>query len=63
MFDGKCRMALEKMQGNLASSRIDLRYTELVRIAVVTSGSHWSSDSVLGDSLEVHQGSQGSLRV
>ena len=32
-------MALEPMQLNRASSRVDLGYTELFRVAVVTSGS------------------------
>ena len=63
MFDGKRGMALEQMQVNWASSQVDLGYTELFRIAVVTSGSHWTCDSVLVDSLEFHQGSQGSLHV
>ena len=38
MFDGKRWMALEAMQGNQASSRIDLGYTELFPVAVVNSG-------------------------
>ena len=38
VFDGERRMALEPMQGNRASSRIDLGYMELVRVASVTSG-------------------------
>ena len=59
MFDGEWGMALEPMQWNRASSRVDLGYTELFRVAVVTSGSLWTCDSVLGDSLEFHQGSQG----
>ena len=40
MFDEESRMALEPMQGNRASSRVDLGYTELFHIAVVTSVSH-----------------------
>ena len=39
MFDGERRMYLEPMQGNCATSRDDLWYTELFRIAEVTSGS------------------------
>ena len=36
MFDGECRMALEPMQGNLASSRVDLGYTEQFCVSAVT---------------------------
>ena len=39
MFDGKSGMSLEPMQENRASSQVDLGYTELFRIAAVTSGS------------------------
>ena len=39
MFDGELGMALEQMQGNQASSRVDLEYTELYHVAAVTSGS------------------------
>ena len=39
MFDGECGKALEPAQGNQASSRVDLVYTELFRIAAVTSDS------------------------
>ena len=63
MFDGEHGIILEPMQGNHASSRVYLGYTELFCFAMVTSGSHLTCDSVLGDSLEFHQASQGSLRV
>ena len=39
IFDVECGIILEPMQGNWASSRIDLWYTELFHIAVVTSRS------------------------
>ena len=39
VFDGEHGMALEPMQGNQASSRVDLWYTELFHVAAVTSGS------------------------
>ena len=39
IFDGERGMPLEPMQGNRASSRVDLGYTELFRVAAVTSGS------------------------
>ena len=35
VFDEESGMPLEPMQGNRASSRIDLGYTELFRIAAV----------------------------
>ena len=63
MFDGECRMALEPKQENLASSRIDLGYTEHFPVAELTSGCLKSCDSVLGDALDFHQGSQGSFHV
>ena len=56
-------MALEPMHGNLASSRVDLGYSELFRISEVTSVSFSPCDSVLGDALEFHQANQGSLLV
>ena len=37
MYDVECRMALEPMQRNRASSRVDLVYTELFHIPAVTS--------------------------
>ena len=39
LFDGECRMALEPRQGIWASSRLDLGYKELFRVAAVTSSS------------------------
>ena len=41
-------MALEQMQGNWASSQVNFVYTELFRIAAVTSGSLSTCESVLG---------------
>ena len=43
-------MSLGPMQRNQASSRVDLGYSELFRVAWVTPGSLWTCDSVLGDS-------------
>ena len=54
---------LMPMQGKRDSSQFDLGNNEIVRIAAVTSGSLETCDSVLGDSLEFHQASQGSLHV
>ena len=39
VFDRERGMALEPMKRNWASSRLDLGYTELFRVAMVTSGS------------------------
>ena len=39
MFDGERGMALQLMQGNRASSRVDLGYTEPFHVAAVISGS------------------------
>ena len=38
MYDGERRKSLEPMQGNRASSRVDLGYKELFNVAEVTSG-------------------------
>ena len=37
MFDEECEMVVEQMQGNWASSRFDLGYMELFRVAALTS--------------------------
>ena len=46
---------MEPMQGKLASSRVDLGYTELFCIPEVTSVLFASCDSGLGYSLVFHQ--------
>ena len=38
VFGGECGMSLEPMQANWASPQVDLRYTDLLLVAVVTSG-------------------------
>ena len=63
MFNGDSWMALGPRQGNRATCRVDLGYTELFRVAVVNSGFLETCDSFLGDSQECHQGSQGSFHV
>ena len=63
MYDMERRMALEPMQGIRESSSVDFGYTDLFCFPVVTSGSLSTCDSVLWDSLEFHQESQGSLHV
>ena len=61
MFDGECGMALEPMQWIWASYQVDLVYTDLFHVPLVTSVSLQTCDSVLGDSLEFHHANQGSL--
>ena len=52
MYDGERGIALEPMQGHRASSRVDMGYTELFHIPVVTSASFKTCEVVLGDSVE-----------
>ena len=63
MYDVERGMAVEPIQRNQASPRVDLSYTEVFRIAVVTSVSFNTWNSILGDSLEFHQANQGYLCV
>ena len=56
-------MVMERMQGKLGSSQIDLGRTDLFCVPEVTSGFFSSCDSVLGDSLEFNQANRGSLCV
>ena len=55
-YDVDRGMVVEPMQGKLASSQFDLGYIELVCIPELTSVFFSSCDSVLGDSLQFHQG-------
>ena len=56
-------MAMDSMKGKCASSWIDLGYTNLFCIPEVTSVFFSFCDSVLGNSLQFHQGNRGSLRL
>ena len=56
-------MAMDSMKGNCASSCVDLGYTNIFCIPKVTSVFFSCYDSVLGDSLQFHQGNRGSLRL
>ena len=58
VYDVERGMALEPMQGNWASYRVDLEYTELFPNPAVTSVSFYPCDSVLGNSLDFHQANQ-----
>ena len=61
IFHEELGRALVPMQGNQASSRVDLGYTEPFHVSAVTSGFLQTFDGVLGDSLEFCKGSQGSF--
>ena len=63
VYDVEPGWALETMQGNQASSQVDVGYTELFRIPVVISVSFQTCDSVLGEFLEFHQANQGFLQL
>ena len=63
MYDGEPGIPLKIMKGKRASSRVNLGYTELFYIPVVTSLFFSSCDSVLGDSLVFRQATRGSLPV
>ena len=55
LYDGEHGIALEKLKGKWASSRVDLGYTKLFCIPEVTAVFLSSCDSFLGDSLVFHQ--------
>ena len=55
VYDVGRGLALESIQGNWASSRVDLGETELFHMPAVTSVSFLTCVSVLGDTLEFHQ--------
>ena len=61
VYDVECEMAMDSMKGKCASSWVDLGYTNLFCIIEVTSVFFSCCDSVLGDSLQFHQGNRGSL--
>ena len=63
VYDVECEMAMDSMKWKCASSWVDLGYTNLFCILEVTSVFFSCCDSVLGDSLQFHQGNQGSLRL
>ena len=56
-------MSMDSMKGKCASSCVDLGYTNLFCIPEMTSVFFSCCDSVLGDSLQFHQGNRGSLRL
>ena len=61
VYEVECQMAVNSMKGKCASSWVDLGYTNLFCIPEVTSVFFSCCDSVLGDSLQFHQGNRGSL--
>ena len=62
LYDVDRVLVIEPMQGKLASSQFNFRYTEQFCIPGVTSVFS-SCDSVVGDSLEYNQANRGSLYV
>ena len=58
VYDVECEMAIDSVKGKCASSCVDFRYTNLFCIPMVTSESFSCCDSVLGDSLQFHQGNR-----
>ena len=62
VYDVECEMAMDSMKGKCASSWVDLGYTNLFCIPEVTKVFFSCCDSVLGYSLQFHQGNRGSLR-
>ena len=63
LYDVEYEMAMDSMNGKCASSYVDLGYTHLFCIPEVTSVFFSCCDSVLGDSLQFHQGNRGSLHL
>ena len=63
VYDVECEKAMDWMKGKCASSWVDLGHTNLFCIPEVTSVFFSCCDSVLGDSLQFHQGNRGSLRL
>ena len=61
VYDVECEMAMDSMKGKCASSLVDLVYTNLFCFPEVTSVFFSCCDSVLGDSLQLHQENRGSL--
>ena len=57
------RIAMKPMKGKGASSRVDVGYTEVSSIPEVTSVFISSCDTVLEDSLVLHQENRGSLHA
>ena len=55
LYDVECGVVMEPMQGKLASSQFDFRYTEQFCIPGVTSVFFSSCDRVVGDALEFNQ--------
>ena len=63
VYDVEWEMPMDSRKGKCASSWVDLEYTNVFCILEVTSVFFSCCDSVLGDSLQFHQGNRGSLRL
>ena len=63
VYDVEWEMAKYSMQGKCVSSCVDLGYTNLLCIPELTSVFYSCCDSVLGDSLQFHQGNRASFHL
>ena len=63
LCDVECEMVMDSVKENCASSWVDLGSTNLFCIPQVRSVFFSCCDSVLGYSLQFHQGNRGSLRL
>ena len=63
VFDWENAIALDRMQGNQASSQFEFGYIEIFCVPGVTSVFFLFCDSVFGDSLELNHANQESLPV
>ena len=63
VYDMEGETAMDSMMGKCDSTSVDLGYTNLFCIPEVTSVFFSCCGSVLGHSLQFHQGNRGSLRL
>ena len=61
VYDVECEMSMDSMKGKCVSFWVDLGYTNLFCIPDVISVFFSCCDSVLGESLQFHQGNRGCL--
>ena len=62
VYDVECEIAMDSMKGNVLHLEL-IWVTPIFCILEVTSVFFSCCDSVLGDSLQFHQGNRGSLRL
>ena len=63
LYDVEHGIGMEPMKGKFVSSQVNLRHTKLFFTPEVTSVFFSSCDSVLGDSLVLHQANRSSICV